>query len=65
MTLTDQQRALLAERLAEVMMRDIEVKDLERMVYDMYLDEYILMTEDDLLMEAEMFQVEVPGVIVT
>lgn len=65
MTLNDQQRALLAERLAEAMMRDIEVKDLERMVYDMYLDEYILMTEDDLLMEAEMFQVEVPGVIVT
>ena len=65
MKLTDEQRALLAERLAETMMRDIEVKDLERMVYDMYLDEYILMTEDDLLMEAEMFQVEVPGVIVT
>ena len=65
MTLNDQQRALLSERLAEAMMRDIEVKDLERMVYDMYLDEYILMTEDDLLMEAEMFQVEVPGVIVT
>ena len=65
MTLNDQQRALLAERLAETMMRDIEVKDLERMVYDMYLDEYILMSNDDLLMEAEMFQVEVPGVIVT
>lgn len=65
MTLNDQQRALLAERLAEAMMRDIEVKDLERMVYDMYLDEYILMSEDDLLMEAEMFQVEVPSVIVT
>ena len=65
MTLTDQQRALLAERLAETMMRDIEVKDLERMVYDMYLDEYILMSDSDLLMEAEMFEVEVPGVIVT
>jgi hypothetical protein len=65
MTLNDQQRALLAERLAEAMMRDIEVKDLERMVYDMYLDEYILMSEDDLLMEAEMFQVEVPNVIIT
>ena len=65
MTLTDQQRALLAERLAEAMMRDIEVKDLERMVYDMYLDEYILMSDSDLLMEAEMFQVEVPSVIVT
>ena len=65
MKLTDQQRALLAERLAETMMRDIEVKDLERMVYDMYLDEYILMSDSDLLMEAEMFEVEVPGVIVT
>jgi hypothetical protein len=65
MTLTDEQRALLAERLAEMMMRDIEVKDLERMVYDMYLDEYILMSDSDLLMEAEMFEVEVPGVIVT
>ena len=65
MTLNDQQRALLAERLAETMMRDIEVKDLERMVYDMYLDEYILMSDSDLLMEAEMFEVEVPGVIVT
>ena len=65
MTLNDQQRALLAERLAEAMMRDIEVKDLERMVYDMYLDEYILMSDSDLLMEAEMFQVEVPSVIVT
>ena len=60
MTLNDQQRALLAERLAEAMMRDIEVKDLERMVYDMYLDEYILMDDSDLLMEAEMFEVEVP-----
>jgi hypothetical protein len=65
MTLNDQQRALLAERLAETMMRDIEVKDLERMVYDMYLDEYILMSDSDLLMEAEMFEVEVPNVIIT
>ena len=65
MTLNDQQRALLAERLAETMMRGIEVKDLERMVYDMYLDEYILMSDSDLLMEAEMFEVEVPSVIVT
>ena len=60
MTLTDTQRALLAERLAETMMKDMDVQQLERMVYDMYLDEYILMSESDLLMEAEMFQVEVP-----
>ena len=60
MTLTDTQRALLAERLAETMMKDMDVRQLERMVYDMYLDEYILMSESDLLMEAEMFQVEVP-----
>ena len=60
MTLTDTQRALLAERLAETMMKDMDAQQLERMVYDMYLDEYILMSESDLLMEAEMFQVEVP-----
>ena len=60
MTLTDTQRALLAERLPETMMKDMDVQQLERMVYDMYLDEYILMSESDLLMEAEMFQVEVP-----
>mgnify|MGYP003348156291 CR=1 FL=1 len=60
MNLTDEQRALLAERLAERMMKDIEPKDLERMVYDMYLDEYILMSDEDILVEAEMFEVEVP-----
>jgi hypothetical protein len=60
MKLTDEQHALLAERLTEVMMRDIEVKDLERMVYDMYLDEYILMDDKNLLMEAELFDIEVP-----
>jgi hypothetical protein len=60
MTLTDEQRALLAERLAEAMMRGIDPETLERMVYDMYLDEYILMSDSDLLMEAEMFNVEVP-----
>jgi hypothetical protein len=65
MTLTDQQRALLAERLTELMMRDMDMKTLERMVYDIYLDEYILMSDSDLLMEAEMFEVEVPGVIIT
>lgn len=65
MKLTDTQRALLAERLTELMMRDMDVKTLERMVYDIYLDEYILMSDSDLLMEAEMFEVEVPGVIVT
>jgi hypothetical protein len=46
-------------------MRDMDVKTLERMVYDIYLDEYILMSDSDLLMEAEMFEVEVPGVIIT
>jgi len=48
-----------------LMMRDMDVKTLERMVYDIYLDEYILMSDSDLLMEAEMFEVEVPGVIIT
>ncbi len=47
------------------MMRDMDMKTLERMVYDIYLDEYILMSDSDLLMEAEMFEVEVPGVIIT
>lgn len=47
------------------MMRDMDAKTLERMVYDIYLDEYILMSDSDLLMEAEMFEVEVPGVIIT
>jgi len=61
MKLNDMQRALLAERLADKMMKDIEVETLERLVYDMYLDEYILMDDSDLLMEAEMFDVEVPN----
>ena len=62
MKLNDMQRALLAERLADKMMKDIDVETLERLVYDMYLDEYILMDDGDLLMEAEMFDVEVPDV---
>lgn len=61
MKLNDMQRALLAERLADKMMKDIDVETLERLVYDMYLDEYILMDDSDLLMEAEMFDVEVPS----
>jgi len=64
MKLNDMQRALLAERLADAMMKDIDVETLERLVYDMYLDEYILMDDGDLLMEAEMFQVEVPSELV-
>jgi hypothetical protein len=60
MKLTDEQHALLSERLTELMMRDISVQDLERMVYDMYLDEYLLMTDEDLLVEAELFEIEVP-----
>lgn len=61
MKLNDIQRALLAERLADKMMKDIDVETLERLVYDMYLDEYILMDDSDLLMEAEMFDIEVPS----
>jgi hypothetical protein len=60
MKLNDMQRALLAERLADKMMKDVDVETLERLVYDMYLDEYILMDDSDLLMEAEMFDIEVP-----
>ena len=61
MKLNDIQRALLAERLADKMMKDIDVETLERLVYDMYLDEYILMDDGDLLMEAELFDIEVPS----
>lgn len=60
MTLTDEQHVFLAERLAEKMMEGLDVKTMERMIYDMYLDEYILMDESDLRMEAEMYDVEVP-----
>lgn len=61
MRLTDEQRALLAERLADKMLQDIDGRTLERMVYDMYLDEYLMMDEEDLLVEADMYEVEVPS----
>ena len=64
MRLTDPQRALLAERLADKMLDGIDLKTMERMVYDMYLDEYIMMDEEDLLVEAEMYEVEVPSALV-
>ena len=64
MRLTDEQRALLAERLADTMMNNMDGKTMERMVYDMYLDEYLMMDEEDLLVEADMYEVEVPSVLV-
>lgn len=64
MRLTDEQRALLAERLADTMMHNMDGKTMERMVYDMYLDEYLMMDEEDLLVEADMYDVEVPSVLV-
>jgi hypothetical protein len=64
MRLTDAQHALLAERLAEKMMDGIDGRTMERMVYDMYLDEYMLMDEEDLLVEADMYEVEVPSALV-
>lgn len=64
MRLTDEQRALLAERLADKMLDGMDGKTLERMVYDMYLDEYLMMDEEDLLVEADMYEVEVPSALV-
>ena len=64
MKLTDEQHALLAERLAEVTLAGVNPKDLERMVYDMYLDDYLMMDDADLLLEAEMYEVEVPSVLI-
>jgi len=34
------------------------------MVFDMYLDEYLLMKSEDLIFEAESFGVEIPSVLV-
>ena len=64
MKLTDSQHILLAERLAEFMMSTLDARSLERMVFDMYLDEYLLMKSEDLIFEAESFGVEIPSVLV-
>jgi hypothetical protein len=58
--LTDEQFALLAERLTDVTMANLDPVDLERIVYDIYLDEFLHMEEEDLLLEAEMYEVGVP-----
>jgi hypothetical protein len=58
--LTDEQFALLAERLTDVTMVNLDPVDLERIVYDMYLDEFLHMEEEDLLLEAEVYEVGVP-----
>ena len=63
MRMTDAQRALLAERLADKMLDGMDGRTMERMVYDMYLDEYLMMDEEDLLVEADMYEVEVPSVL--
>jgi hypothetical protein len=39
-------------------------QDFERMVYDFYLDEYLMMDEAELLLEAEVYEVEVPSALV-
>ena len=57
--LTDEQHVLLAEQLAEVAMEQLNPQTLERMVYDMYLDDFLMMDDSDLLMEAEALEVEV------
>ena len=66
MKLTDEQRAVLAETLAELMLESIDGKTMERMVYDLYLDEYLMMDDEDLLLEAENYDitVEQPSVII-
>lgn len=64
MRLTDTQRALLAERLADLMLQNMDGRTMERMIYDFYLDEYLMMDEEDLLVEADMYEVEVPSVLV-
>jgi len=64
MALTESQHILLAENLAEFMISTLDTASLERMVYDMYLDEFLLMSTSDLLFEAESYGVEVPSVLV-
>jgi|LakMenEpi03Aug12_release.lakeMendotaPanAssembly.Ray.scaffolds.fasta_scaffold2846301_1 hypothetical protein len=64
MRLSDEQHALLAERLADEMMKTLDAASLERMVYDMYLDEFLLMGDSELLFEAETMEVEVPSELV-
>lgn len=58
--LTDSQHALLAERLTDLMIANLDPVDLERIVYDMYLDEFLHMEEEDLLLEAEVYEVGIP-----
>ena len=66
MKLNDEQRAVLAETLAELMLDSMDGKTMERMVYDLYLDEYLMMDDEDLLLEAENYDitVEQPSVII-
>jgi hypothetical protein len=59
MKLTDEQHVLLAERLAEVSMENLDPETLERMVYDMYLDDFLMMSDSDLLLEAEAMEIEI------
>jgi|GEM_PF-5836490 len=62
--MTDEQHALLAERLTDRIMEDIDPATLERIVYDSYLDEFLMLDDKDLLLEAEVLGVEVPNVYV-
>ena len=57
--LTDEQHVLLAEQLAEVAMEQLNPQTLERMVYDMYLDDFLMMEDADLLVEAAAMEIEV------
>ena len=62
--MTDEQHALLAERLTDRIMEYIDPVTLERIVYDSYLDEFLMLDDKDLLLEAEVLGVEVPNVYV-
>jgi hypothetical protein len=63
MALNDDQRAELAATLAEQTLDSMDGKSMERIVYDLYYEEYLMMAEDELLAEAEHYEVEVPSVV--
>ena len=40
-------------------MENLDPETLERMVYDMYLDDFLMMSDSDLLLEAEAMEIEI------
>ena len=63
MTLTDEQRVQLAEALAKQMVDSLDGKTAEQILYDMFFSDFILMSDSDLLVEADQYEVEVPSVV--